>query len=52
MRSKKATDDVCKLLGDDDLRKMTQFINNIYATGEQPKKATEVVNALKKPQAT
>ena len=54
MRSKKATEvpaDVCKLLGDDDLR-MTQFINNIYENGKWPKEVTKVTIALKKPKAT
>jgi hypothetical protein len=50
MRSKRATDvpvDVCKLLGEDDLRIMTQFTNNIYENGEWPKKVIEVTNTLK-----
>jgi hypothetical protein len=55
MRNKKATEvpaDVCKLLGDDDLRIMTQFINNIYENREWPKEVIEVTTALKKSKAT
>jgi len=55
MRSKKATEvpaDVCKLLGEDDLRIMTQFISNIDENGEWPKEVTEVTIALEKPKAT
>jgi hypothetical protein len=39
-------------LGEDDLRIMTQFTNNIYENGEWPKEVTEVTKALKKPKAT
>jgi hypothetical protein len=55
MRSKKATEvpaDICKLLGEDDLRITTQFINNMYENGEWPKEVTDVTIALKKPKAT
>jgi hypothetical protein len=60
MRDKKATGDdvpgdvpVLKLLGEDDLKLMTQLINSIYVTGEWPRDFTEVTIALKKkPKAT
>jgi len=54
MRSKKATEvpaDICKLLGEEDLRIITQFINYIYENGEWPK-VTDVTIALQKPKAT
>jgi hypothetical protein len=57
MRDKMATgDDICvdvfKLLGEDDLRIMTQLINNIYETGERSMDFNEVTTiALKKPRA-
>jgi len=54
-RYKKATGDddvpgdVLKLLGDDDLRIMTQQINSLYDSGEWPKDFSEVTMiALKK----
>ena len=41
-----------KLLGEGDLRIMTQLISNIYKTGQWPKDFTEVTTiALKKPKA-
>jgi serine protease inhibitor len=53
--SKKTTEvpaDVCKLVGEDDLRIMIQFINNIYENGEWPKEVTDITIAFKKPKAT
>jgi hypothetical protein len=46
--------DVLKLLGEGDLKRMTQLINNIHETGEWSKDFTEVtLIALKgKPKAT
>jgi hypothetical protein len=60
MRDEKATGDddvpgdVLKLLGEDDLRIMTQLMNNIHETGEWPKDFTEVtmIALKKKPKAT
>jgi hypothetical protein len=41
--------DGLKLLGDDDLKIMTQLINNMYETGEWPRDFNEVtISALKK----
>jgi hypothetical protein len=55
IRDKKATGDddvprdVLKLLGEDDLRLMTQQINSIYVTGELPRDLIEITMiALKK----
>jgi hypothetical protein len=47
VKDKKATEDntvpgdVLKLLKEDDLKIMTQLINNMYETGERPKDFTE-----------
>ena len=54
MRRKKDREvpaDICKVLGEDDLRIMTQLINNTYENGEWPK-VTDVTSALQKPKAT
>jgi hypothetical protein len=46
--------DVLKLLGEDDLRLMTELINSIYVTGEWSKNFIEVTMIVlkKKPKAT
>lgn len=44
--------DALKLLGEDDLRMMTQLVNNIYETGEWPKGFTEITMIALKPKAT
>lgn len=41
---------VLKLVGEDDLKIMTQLINNIYTTGEWLKDLIEEIIALKKNQ--
>jgi hypothetical protein len=60
MRDKKATrygnvpGDLLKLLGEDDLKIMTQLFSNIHETGEWPKDLIEVtvISLKKKPRAT